>query len=79
MPEREPTSRQRLIIDRELAAARADTSFEVLVNDYPTGHRAARDRFVRVESEKMGKELEKRHLDAIPDVDRRDQQRRHGT
>ena len=72
MPGREPTPRERLTIDRELARARSDAKFEELLPGYPTGHVVDRDRFIRVESEKVAKEIEERHLDAIPQADRMD-------
>ena len=76
MPDGEMTARQRMLLEREAARVRSDAGFEALVDGYPAGHCANRDRFIRVESEKMEKDIEKRHLDAIPDADRRDQRRR---
>lgn len=76
MPDEEMTARQRMLLEREAAQVRCDARFEALVDDYPAGHRADRDRFIRVESERVEKDIEKRHLDAIPQADRRDQRRR---
>jgi hypothetical protein len=67
-----------MLRDREAARTRSDAGLEALVDGYPVGHRAGRDRFIRVESERAEKDMEKRHLDAIPQADRRDQRARHG-
>lgn len=70
MSEQEPTPRQQLAIDRELARARSDARFEELVSSYPPSHQAGRDRFIRVESEKTEKDVRDRQLQAIPEADR---------
>lgn len=70
MPKQKLTARQQLTIDRDLARARSEAKFEELVDTYPPAHVASRDRFIRVESERAEKEIEKRHLDAIPDAER---------
>lgn len=74
MPEdrkREATTRDELAADRERARARSEAKFEELLPFYPEGHAVGRDTFVRRESEKVEKDIEKRHLDAIPEADRR--------
>ena len=73
-----PTPRQRLAIDREAARARSEAGFEALVDDYPVGHRSGRDSFVRTEAQKVEKDIDKRYMDAIPEVDRRDRRIRMG-
>lgn len=78
MPDEGVTAHQRMLLEREAARAKSEARFEALVDDYPMGHRADRDRFIRVESEKLERDIEKRHLDAVPLADRRDQQRIHG-
>ena len=71
MPDDEPTPREQLTIDRERARARSEATFEELLPTYPDGHVTRRDGFIRTESERVEKEIEKRHLDAIPDADRK--------
>ena len=74
MPDEEgkPTPREQLAIDRELAQAKSDASFEQLMDSYPPGHEIRRETFIRQESEKLEIELEKKQLQAIPEPDRRD-------
>lgn len=71
--DRRPTPAEQLTIDRERARARSEANFEELVSTYPSGHVGRRGEFVRRESEKLQKDIEKRYLDAIPDADRRNQ------
>jgi len=71
MPDRKPTPSEQLDIDRAAAAARSEAKFYALTENYPTGHESRRDSFVRTESKKTAKELEKRQIDVIPDSDRR--------
>ena len=71
MPEKKPTAREQMRIDRERAQARSEAKFEALTENYPLGHEARREAFVRVESEKMVKELEQRQLEVTPESDRR--------
>ncbi len=68
-------TREELRAAREAAQARSEAKFEELVDDYPIGHRAGRDRFVRLESEKMVKEIEDRQMQVIPEADKADLRR----
>lgn len=69
--DREASTRGELAADRDLARARSEAGFEALLPSYPEGHTAGRAGFVRIESEKVGKDVEKRYLDVIPEADRR--------
>ena len=69
MPDRKPTAKEQLAIDRELARARSEARFEEMTQFYPPAHMAGRDSFVRRESEKMVKELKDRQLQVIPEAD----------
>ena len=79
MADGEPTPRQKLTVDREAARALSEAKFEAMIDNYPTGHRTGRDRFVRTEAERLEKDIEKRHLDAIPNTDRRNRIRLGGS
>lgn len=69
--DRQLTDTEKMLRDQAFAQARCDAHFEELVDGYPMGHQAARERFIRLESEKITKEVENRQIDATPDPEGR--------